>query len=411
MAADPDRYPGAGQEQFATNKALALYRDATYVLAHAIDRLIRQGIDPSDGEALLETIQTETNFEGLTGNIRLKRTGDRFATHDILNIRDSSFELKKIGWATEEKLVIKKKAIFSDGTAQIPDAAERIYVHWDDVEAILMMALFSLGTIVTLVCLAVMMIYRSSPIMNYSSPRFVFGTAVGVLIGFANVFVWTGEPCSATCQARPWLLMLNFVFIFGHMYAKAFRFLYVMKKRKTLQFRPIPDIQLFLCVFFYLLVFAIPVVVWTAAFPLDVTRSDNNPDNDKVNIICNGENAEVFWALLLGLGGISLVVGVLVAFFNQNYHDFFSEATYIGYTMFTVCVTCCVVLPMLFILSDTPHAFYIVLMLGIFLGNGAVLVFMFFPKIWIITHPDKNQVPLDSCGGLKTKKSSSGSII
>ena len=404
MSADPDEYPGAGKELFATHKSLALYRDATYTLAHGIDRLIRRGIDPSDGMALLETIQQETDFVGLTGNVRLKPNGDRDATHDILNAQDFSFDLTIIGWATEEEFLLKEDAIFPDGTTHFPDAAEQIYVDWGDAEAIAMVVLFSLGLLVTLGCLIVMMSHRSTPIMNYSSPRFVVGMGVGMLIGLANVFVWTGRPSPEMCQTRPWLLTLNFAMIFGHLYAKAFRVLWVMKQRKKLQFQPIPDIHLFLCVFFYLLVFVIPCIVWTAAFPLDVVRSDENPDNDKVNIICNGENSEVFLGVLLGLGGLSLLIGVVVAFLNRKYHDFFSEATYIGYTMFTVGVTCCVVLPMLFILNDTPHGFYIVLMLGVFLGNGAVLVFMFFPKVFVIFTPEKNVVPLDASGALKTKR-------
>ena len=272
-----------------------------------------------------------------------------------------------------------------------------------------MVAVFSVGILVTLACLMVMMSQRTSPIMNYASPRFVCGMALGVLIGFANVFVWTGEPSSSSCLARPWLLTLNFVLIFGHLYAKAFRFLLVMRQRKRLLFRPIPDIHLFLCVFFYLLLFAAPNIIWSAAYPLDVTRSDNNPDNDKVNIICDGENSAAFLGVLLGLGGVSLLVGVVVAFLNRNYHDFFSEATYIGYTMFTVCITCCVVIPMLFILDDTPDAFYIVLMLGILLSNAAVVVFMFFPKLYVIFAPGKNNVPIDESGALKTKKNSTGS--
>ena len=404
MSADPDEYYGAGEERFALSSDFALYRDATYAIAHAIDRLIRRGIDPSDGTALLETIQQETDFVGLTGNVRLKTNGDRDAMYDIQNSQDSSLEMTVIGSGTEDRLVLRKNTVFSDGSTRIPDAAEQIYVDWEDPEAIVMVVVFSVGLLVTLGCLIVIMSHRSTPIMSYSSPRFVAGMGVGVLIGLMNVFVWTGRPSSAMCEARPWLLALNFAMIFGHLYAKAFRFLFAMKQQKTLEFRPIPDIHLFLYVLFSLFVFAIPCIVWTASFPLDVTRRDNNPDNDKVNIICDGENSEVFLGVLLGLGGLSLLIGVVVAFLNRNSPDFFSEATYIGYTIFTVCVTCCVVLPMLFILNDTPHAFYIVLMLGVFLSNGAVLVFMFFPKVFVIFTPEKNVVPLDASGPLKTKK-------
>ena len=398
------------QVEFEVEEAtpLSLLRDATYVLAWAIDRLIRRGVDPSDGNALLDSIQQETNFLGLTGEVILALgSGERLATFDIRNTRKrGSTDFSVIGKANESGLFFDDKTIFSDGTTNVPDAAIQEFVEWDDIEAIVMVTVFAIGILVTLICLVILMSHRSTPILNYASPRFVCGMIAGVLLGFSNIFVWTGEPTSTTCQLRPWLLMANFVMIFGHLYAKAFRFLLVMRQRKKLLFRPIPDLNLFLCVAFYLLVFSIPCIIWTAAFPLEVTRSDNNPDNDKVNIICDGENAGAFLGVLLALGGISLVVGVIIAFLNRNYHDFFSEATYIGYTMFTVCITCCVVLPMLFILDDTPDAFYIVLMLGIFLSNCAVVVFMFFPKIYVIFAPGKNVVPIDASGALKTKKSS-----
>ena len=407
LSADPEEYYGAGDERFLSPATFVLWRDVVYALAWGIDRLIRRGEDPSDGPKLLKTIQEETDFGELTGRVILKDNGDRFAMYNIINAQNESFKMAVVGSGNESGLFFDRKLVFSDGTMNVPDAAERVFVDWGDAEAIAMLVLFSFGLLVSILSLIVMMSHRSTPIMTYSSPRFVCGMAFGSFIGFANVFVWTGEPSSSSCLARPWLLVLNFVLIFGHLYAKAFRFLLVMKQRKKLLFRPIPDIHLFLCVFFYLLLFAIPCIVWTCAYPLDVTRSDDNPDNDKVNVICDGENSAAFLGVLLGLGGLSLLVGVAVACLNWQYHDFFSEATYIGYTMFTVCITCCVTTPMLFILDDTPHAFYIVLMLGILLSNAAVVVFMFFPKIYVIFAPGKNVVPLDESGALKTKKSSS----
>ena len=407
LSADPEEYFGAGDIRFPTLATFILWRDAVYALALGIDRLIRRGIDPSNGPALLETILQETDFEGLTGRVLLKSNGDRFAMYNIMNVQNESFSMRVVGSGNESGLFFENDVVFSDGTTNVPDAAERVFVDWGDAEAIVMVGLFSFGLIVTIFSLVVMMSHRCTPIMTYCSPRFVCGMVVGTITGFLNVFVWTGEPSSSSCLARPWMLMLNFVLIFGHLYAKAFRFLLVMKHRKKLLFRPIPDIQLFLCVFFYFLLFAIPCVIRTAADPLEVTRSNENPDNDKVNIICHGENSSAFLGVMLGMGGISLLIGVVVACFNWRYHDFFSEATYIGYTMFTVCVTCCVVTPMLFLLEDTPDAFYIVLMLGIFLSNAAVVVFMFFPKIYVIFTPEKNVVPIDESGALKTKKSSS----
>ena len=396
---------GVENQLLALTSPSAFFRDAVYTLAWALDRLLRRGVDPHDGEALLHSIQMETDFDGLTGHVNLKENGDRYGLYDIKNAQDFELGFQTVGYADESGLFFERKAVFSDGSTNIPDAAEQVFVDWGDPEAIVMLSLSGVGLFVTFFCLLLMMYNRATPIMNYASPRFVNGMAIGVVVGFVNVLVWTGEPSASQCQARPWLLVLNFVLVFGHLYAKAFRFLLIMKRRKKLLFRPIPDLHLFLYVFCYFLVFSIPCIIWTAAFPLEVTRSDENPDNDKVNLICDGESATAFLGVLLGLGGLSLLVGVVVAFLNREYHDFFSEAMHIGYTLFTVCVTCCVVLPMIFILDDTPHAFYVVLMLGLFLSNASVVVFMFFPKIYVIFHPEKNVVPLDESGSLKTKRS------
>mmetsp|Transcript_37289 Transcript_37289/g.51498 ORF Transcript_37289/g.51498 Transcript_37289/m.51498 type:complete len:663 (+) Transcript_37289:369-2357(+) len=378
-------------------------RDTVYTMAFALDRVIRRGGNALNGTAVLNSIQSETNFLGVTGNVILDEHGDRLLPYEIYNVRNVTYE--KIGVVDVSGIFFDRKPIFGGGTQRIPDSAEQVYVSWGDPEAIAMLTLYSFGILLTVVSLVIVMRKRTTPIMCYSSPRFMCGVSLGVLIGFSNVFVWSGKPTDSQCEARPWLLMMNFVFVFGHLYVKAFRFLYVMKKRKKLFFKPVRDLPLFLCVFLYSLVFVIPLIVWTTAYPLERTRSDNHPDNDKVNIICDGENSSVFLTLFLTLGSVSLLVGVLVAFLNRNYNDFFSESSYIGYTLYTVCITCCVVLPLLFLVGDRPHPFYIVLMTGIFLSNGAVLLFLFSPKLVVILlMPERNVIPVDASGSLVVKK-------
>ena len=402
---DPVEYPGAGNSD--VNTFVPHTYDATYAMAWALDRLVRRNVTPSNGSALLASVQQETNFPGLTGNVTFDENGDRFAIYQILNFYDSGDGaiFTEVGNTEGDDRIYTAPIIFRDGSTVPPDAAERVYVAYDDASGIAMVSLCAAGIVITLICTGRIMMGRNTPIIVYASPRFILLIMLGIVIGFCNVFVWTGEPTDSLCQARPWILVLNFVLIFGGLYAKAGRVYHLLHQRKTFAFKPIKDTVLFGYVFLYSLVFIIPLIVWTAAYPLEVDRSDDNPDNDKVNIKCSGENSAVFLGLFLGLAGLSLLLGVFISYLNRNFHDFFSEIQYVGYTLYTVTITCCVVLPMLFILEDEPDAFYIVLMLGIVFANFAALLFLFTPKLYIlIFRPSENALPTDEGGHLQTKR-------
>ena len=402
---DPNEYPGAGNSDI--NTFVPHTYDATYALAWALDRLVRQGVSVHDGPALLESVQKETNFLGLTGNVTFDENGDRFAIYDILNFYDSGDDavFRNVGFTEGNERIYNEPIYFRDGSTNPPDAAERVYVAYGDASGIAMVSLCCAGIVVTLLCTARILVGRNTPIIVYASPRFILLIMLGIVIGFCNVFVWTGEPTDGLCQARPWILVLNFVLIFGGLYAKAGRIYHLLHQRKTFAFKPIKDTVLFGYVFLYSLVFIIPLIVWNAAYPLEIDRSDDNPDNDKVNIKCSGDNSVVFLGLFLGLAGLSLLLGVFISYLNRNFHDFFSEIQYVGYTLYTVTITCCVVLPMLFILEDEPDAFYIVLMLGIVFANFAALLFLFTPKLYILVfRPSENALPTDEGGRLQTKR-------
>ena len=402
---DPEEYPGAGTSE--VNTFVPFTYDATYTLAWALDRLIQGSVSVYDGPALLVSIQDETDFEGLTGNVTFDENGDRTAVYSILNFYNSpGSEFVIVGNAQSGELNISFDSIlFRSGTSKIPDAAERVFVSYSDPEGIAMVSLCCLGIFLTLVSTTIILSKATTPVVVYASPRFIGLINLGIIIGFCNVFVWTGEPSDSMCVARPWILVLNFVLIFGNLYAKAGRVYYLLRQRRTFQFKPIRDHVLFCYVILYSLLFLIPLIVWTAAYPLEVKRSDENPDNDKVNIECSGENATVFLGLFVALGSLSLIGGVFLSYLNRDFHDFFSEVQYVSYTLYTVCITCCVVLPMLFILEDEPDAFYIVFLMGVIFANFSALLFLFLPKIYIILfRPSENEVPTDERGQLQTHK-------
>jgi hypothetical protein len=201
---------------------------------------------------------------------------------------------------------------------------------------------------------------------------------------------------------------MGIALILGNLYAKACRIYYLMGRREFKN-KPIRDETLFIFVGVYGIFYIIPLIVWSAAFPLTAQRKDNNPDNNKVNIVCDGEHADAFLVYFLVLCLLSIVFGVVLSFLLRKIHDFFSEMSYIGYTLYTICITASVVLPMLFILDDTPESFYIVFMLGCVCGNSAALFFLLGPKMYVLFfQPDANAVPM-SGGHIQTSRSKSKS--
>jgi hypothetical protein len=279
-------------------------------------------------------------------------------------------------------------------------------VDYNNPRGIAMVVLCSLGLFLTVLFTLIIMIHSGTPIILYSSPRFIFGISIGLLLGFCNVFVWTGEPTDEICQARPWVLLMGIALVLGNLYAKACRVYYLMGiETKIEQMKPITDTTLFFFVFIYSIFYFVPLIVWTVSFPLEAQRRDNNPDNNKVNILCGGENSDAFLIYFLVLCLLSIVFGVILSFLMRKIHDFFSEMAYIGYTLFTICITAAVVLPMLFILDDDPEGFYIVFILGCFFANAAALFFLLGPKLYvIILHPEKNNLPVDETGQVQTLK-------
>ena len=409
LTRDPMVYPLAGTAD-SLNSYTALSYDTTYTIGLALDRLIRRGEDVKDGDLLLKSILEETDFVGLTGPISFDENGDRQAIYDIVNVRDPDLGWEVVGVAKGESgITIFEEITFSDGSNDIPSSAELIYVDWDDAEAVAMISLISLELFFVILSAIFVQIYRQTPIFHYSSPRFTWGVLFGVSIILCSVFVWTGYPSSASCQARPWIVMTGFVVIFGSLGVKAIRFLWIMKKRKTrLRFHPTPDFQLFFFVLLYFLLFAIPLIVWTVSFPLHPDFSDSESHNSQVNVICSGEQDAVFLSILLSFALVSILIGIIVAIMNNSYVDFFSEATYIGYTLFTVSLTCCVVVPLLFLLWNNPEAFYVVLNLGIIFGAGSVMYFMVVPKMIIaIFKPEENKIPTSEDGNVVVKKKDS----
>jgi len=64
--------------------------DATYFLAHAIQKMVESGQDYTNGELLLTQLKSQT-IDGITGKITLDQNGDRLSGYDVINVQGNNF--------------------------------------------------------------------------------------------------------------------------------------------------------------------------------------------------------------------------------------------------------------------------------------------------------------------------------
>ena len=107
-----------------------------------------------------------------------------------------------------------------DSLCDLEPPKEADFVAWEDAAAIAMVAVASFLIIVTLILWGVVHKYRNTPVILLASPVFVSLQFFGFILGYMNIFLWTGEPTNVQCGLRPWIASISFVLIVGPMFCE-----------------------------------------------------------------------------------------------------------------------------------------------------------------------------------------------
>ncbi|CAB9528080.1 Gamma-aminobutyric acid (GABA) B receptor [Seminavis robusta] len=242
---------------------------------------------------------------------------------------------------------------------------------------------------------------RDERIVKASQPEFLiaicFGCVVlasaiipmslddGVLEEDGGCVGCTCAGCDVACMSSPWLYAMGFVIIFASLFSKIWRMNRLISgaahfRRLKLSAR---DVIVPLVVLLSLnLIF---LVVWTAVDPMYWERGRR----------CGADEFTSYGVCRIGKTKVSVVMGLLVilvdslALFMANYQAYkarnfsteYSESKYIALAMMCILQVLMVGVPLSFLVTDSPPAWFLIRVFIAAIVTLSVLLLMFIPKI------------------------------
>ena len=282
------------------------------------------------------------------------------------------------------------------------------YVAWDDVVAIVMVAVTAVLIFICVVLWCIIFRYRGTPVILMSSPTFIYLQFFGFILGLSTIFLWTGEPTDAQCGLRVWIAPIAFVLIVGPMFAKTYR-IWKLFSGKGFFAQKISDMTVLLYVGAMMVPPLVLSLVWSIVEIPSPRLEDDHFDNDKIVYRCDGDTCRGFEGAMIGYCGFLLALGTFFAFRARKAASHFNEARYIGLSVYAVSFCGIVGVTLTYVLLGLPIAYYVVFCVTVWLGVFSTILFVYLPKLRIcLFQPEKNIYSRHSSGSKKSFSQGTG---
>lgn len=194
----------------------------------------------------------------------------------------------------------------------------------------------------------------------------------------------------AICMSVPWLASCGFTITFSALFSKTMRINKLFQSKELFRKELVGkrDVLLPFAVLFGLNV--IILSLWTALDPLSYVRLDH-PGTDGWNRTissygtCKSEHV-IRYLIPLAVVNLSVLVIANWQTYNARFiKSEFSEKRYVGFAMASLLQSMLVGVPILYVVRQSPQAYYLVLSFTIFVVSMIILLVIFVPKI-VISH-------------------------
>jgi hypothetical protein len=281
---------------------------------------------------------------------------------------------------SDQRASVTEKNRPDDALCDLVPPKEKDYVSWGNGAAIAMVAIASFLIIFTCILLAIIFKYRNTPVILMSSPFFVYIQFFGFILGYTNIYLWTGEPTHVQCGLRPWIASISFVLIVGPMFAKTYR-VWKMFSGKGFFAKTINDATVLLYVTAMIVPMLILCIIWCAFEIPSPTINNDDFDDNKVTYRCDGDSSRIFEGVMIGYCGSLVLLGTFFAFRARKASSHFNEARFIGFSIYSISFCGVVGVTLTYVLLGLPLAYYLVFCVTVMLGILCTTMFVYFPKI------------------------------
>lgn len=260
-------------------------------------------------------------------------------------------------------------------------------------------ACFGLVALSVLICVLWTILHRKDLVVRAAQPFFLFMVAGGVLILATSLIPLTfddggvayslsSKEAVTICMSVPWLAFTGFTVIFSALFSKTWRINRLFYSKVSMARMQVTEKDV-LSPFLVLLTSNIIVLAcWTAIDPLTYVRHENEGTDYWNRVIstygvCKSDTAMVFLAPLAAINLGVVAIASWQAYQARSIKSEFSEAKYIALAVFSLFQAFFTGVPVLVVVRNMPEAYYILLMMMIFILCMAILSLIFLPKIAI----------------------------
>jgi hypothetical protein len=257
--------------------------------------------------------------------------------------------------------------------------------------------LFAILALLALGFTAWVFVHSDARIVEASQPIFLVIIAMGSLIMSASIIPmsmdderYSQKAVDVACNATPWLFFIGFCLVFAALSSKLYRInrlvqggMRFSKERVTVKdvMRP------FAC----LTILNLAVLIcWATISPLEYVRRNQEGTDPWNRVIstygaCVSSNDVKSTPFLASLGLINfgaLLVANIQAYKTRSIRTEYSESKYVALSIISMTQAGLIGLPVLLLVEEEPRVNYVVNILLVFVINLALLLFIFWPKVY-----------------------------
>lgn len=260
-------------------------------------------------------------------------------------------------------------------------------MQWDDTEAIVAMSFSVLGFITTGLVFAVFLRHNDTPVVKSSTRELCYLILVGMIISHSSIFAILTKPSPMSCLMSRTLPGISFAMIYASLLVKTNRIARILagsKKRFPTKKPKFMSAAAQLVITGMLISVEIAIAVFIL-FLEPPSTEHQYPTRQRTVLACNTTRMGILVPLAFIF--LLIILCTLYAWKTRNVPENFNEAKFIGFAMYTTCVIWVAFVPIYF----GSESKIITMCICISLSAMVTLLFLFFPKLYIILiRPEKN---------------------
>ena len=389
---------------YTQGKMVPFVIDAVYAYAHALQNFLDDNCEQPlrwnrvtrqcdgmrntfTGENFLGYLHN-VNFNGIRNhNVSFDKNGDPPGLYKISNLQGQSVG----SWDS----VIKDKPLklnSTNGTEKVISRCFEPNVIKPGLSKTLSIVSMSIATIALIILAIIVIIFAinwRTPVVKSSDREQTVLMLVGCAMCFSETYIVLAPPSNTTCPIQRIIDNLYFSLAFGALLVKIIRITRIFYSIEYSTKKPSLSDAKYQVMFTMAIVFVNSILVLIGLI-LDPPIVERNPiDHGSVELcnvpevfeICQQPHTAI--ETLIGVYGFAILVCcVILSWLTRKFPENFNEASHVLFTSFTATVVWVLFVP-LSIFTD-PEYHNTILALGNVLDAFALLIGIFFPRVYII---------------------------